>query len=142
MGGVIDECCLHVTSEGLFNIKTGGDLDAEVEADSERVQQVIINLVNNAMKYAYSNKEIEINVLQMPGEVKVSVTDHGPGIEKEKIPYLFDRFYRADGSSGQYSGLGLGLYIAAEIIKRHQGEIGVESELGQGTTFWFTLPTV
>lgn len=78
----------------------------------------------------------------MTGEVKVSVTDHGPGIEKEKIPYLFDRFYRADSSSGQYSGLGLGLYIAAEIIKRHQGEIGVESELGQGTTFWFTLPTV
>ena len=142
LGGVIDECCLHVTSEGLFNIKTGGDLDVEVEADSERVQQVIINLVNNAMKYAYANKEIEINVLQMTGEVKVSVTDHGPGIEKEKIPYLFDRFYRADSSSGQYSGLGLGLYIAAEIIKRHQGEIGVESELGQGTTFWFTLPTV
>jgi len=140
LGSVIDDCCLHVTTEGVFNIVTRGDLNTEVEADSERVQQVIINLVNNAIKYAYATREIEIKVEQFPEAVKISVTDSGPGIAKEKIPYLFDRFYRADSSSGQYSGLGLGLYIAAQIIKRHDGEIGVESELGAGTTFWFTLP--
>jgi PAS domain S-box-containing protein len=141
LGSVIDDCCLHVTTEGVFNIVTSGDLDTEVEADSERIQQVIINLVNNAMKYAHDTREIKISVAQLSDVVKISVTDYGPGIAKEMMPFLFDRFYRAGTSSGQYSGLGLGLYIAAEIIKRHEGEIGVDSELGQGSTFWFTLPT-
>ena len=140
LGGVIEDCCLHVTTEGIFNIVTSGDLDCEVEADSERIQQVIINLVNNAMKYAHDTREIRIDVAHLADAVKVSVTDFGPGISKEKLPFLFDRFYRADISSGQYSGLGLGLYIAAEIIKRHQGQIGVDSAPGEGSTFWFSLP--
>jgi PAS domain S-box-containing protein len=140
LGSVIEDCCLHVTTEGVFNIVTSGDLDCEVEADSERIQQVIINLVNNAMKYAHDTREIRIDVANLADAVKISVTDFGPGISKEKLPFLFDRFYRADISSGQYSGLGLGLYIAAEIIKRHQGQIGVDSAPGEGSTFWFSLP--
>lgn len=140
IGSAIDDCCLHVTAEGVFEIIRSGDLDVDVEADSERVQQVVINLVNNAMKYAHGTQEIRINTAKLGNTLKVSITDQGPGIEAEKLPYLFDRFYRADISSGQYSGLGLGLYIAAEIIRRHQGDIGVDSVLGKGSTFWFTLP--
>ena len=71
---------------------------------------------------------------------KVSVKDTGPGIPADKLPFLFDRYYRADASGFQVSGLGLGLYISADIIARHGGQIGVESELGKGSTFWFTLP--
>jgi PAS domain S-box-containing protein len=137
----IEDCCLHVTAGGMFNIGIEGDLEAEVEADSERVQQVVVNFVNNAMKYAHGTKEIRITIEILEDRVRVSVSDRGPGIEKERLPFLFDRFYRADQSAGQYSGLGLGLYISAEIIRRHHGEIGVESEPGRGSTFWFTLPT-
>ena len=140
IGSAIDDCCLHVTTEGIFEIISSGDLDVEVEADSERIQQVVINLVNNAMKYAHGSREIRIATEKQDGRIKISVTDQGPGIEPEKLPYLFDRFYRADISSGQYSGMGLGLYIAAEIIRKHNGKIGVESIKGKGSTFWFTLP--
>ncbi|HEY4195001.1 MAG TPA: HAMP domain-containing sensor histidine kinase, partial [Mucilaginibacter sp.] len=66
--------------------------------------------------------------------------DRGPGIAEDKLPHLFDRYYRADSEGAQYSGLGLGLYISAEIIRRHGGDIGVDSEPGNGSTFWFTLP--
>lgn len=140
IGSAIEDCCMHITAEGVFAIITSGDLNTEVEADSERIQQVVVNLVNNAMKYAHGTKEIQIVIENMPDSVKVSVTDHGPGIEKEKLPFLFDRFHRADTSAGQYSGLGLGLYISSEIIKRHHGQIGVNSEPGKGSTFWFSLP--
>jgi PAS domain S-box-containing protein len=136
----IEECCHYVTAAGSFNIITEGDLDAETVADSERIQQVIVNFVNNAMKYAPESKDIYIRVDREVSGLKISVRDLGPGIPQEKVPYIFDRFYRADINGGQYSGLGLGLYICAEIIKKHKGEIGVESEAGKGSTFWFTLP--
>lgn len=136
----IDECCLHVTVAGTYQILTEGVKDAEVDADSERIQRVLINFVNNAVKYAAKSKDIIIRVDQGASGTKVSVTDKGPGIAKEKIPHLFERFYRADENGGQYSGLGLGLYISAEIIRKHGGDIGVESEPGKGSTFWFILP--
>lgn len=136
----IDECCLHITAAGTYQILTEGLKDVEVEADSERIQRVIVNFVNNAVKYAAASKDIVIRVDQDDNNVKVSVTDKGPGIAKEKIEHLFERYYRADANGGQYSGLGLGLYISAEIVRKHGGQIGVDSEPGKGSTFWFTLP--
>lgn len=136
----IDECCLHVTAGGVYNIIVEGQKDIEVDADSERIQRVIVNFVNNAVKYAPKSKDIKIQIAKEGTHVKISVTDEGPGIAKDKLSYLFDRHYRTDTGGGQYSGLGLGLYISSEIIKRHGGQIGVESELEKGSTFWFTLP--
>jgi two-component system CheB/CheR fusion protein len=137
---LISECCDHVHALGIYEINTTGDLTAEVFADAERIDQVVINFVNNAMKYAPDSKEIHIQIEKVETFVKVSVIDKGPGIPTEKRPHLFERYYQADGSGSQYSGLGLGLYISAEIIKRHGGEIGVQSEIGEGSKFWFTLP--
>jgi signal transduction histidine kinase len=136
----IEECCLHITAAGNYRIVTEGMKDVEVDADSERIQRVVINLVNNAVKYAPESKEIVICIEQIPDRVKVTVRDKGPGITKEKIPHLFERFYRVDQMGSQYSGLGLGLYISAEIVRKHGGDIGVESELKKGSDFWFTLP--
>ncbi|MET3606930.1 two-component system CheB/CheR fusion protein [Mucilaginibacter rubeus] len=136
----IDECCLHVTAAGTYQITVGGEKDLELEGDSERIQRVIVNFVNNAVKYAPQSKEIAILVSRVSGFIRVSVTDQGPGIPADRVPYLFDRFYRADQNGMQYSGLGLGLYISAEIIKKHNGHIGVDSQPGTGSTFWFELP--
>jgi hypothetical protein len=112
----------------------------QIYADELRIDQLVVNFVNNAVKYAPNSKDICLNVERVGNMARISVKDTGPGIETDKIPYLFGRYYRADYSGSQYSGLGLGLYISAEIIKKHGGEIGVDSELGKGSTFWFTLP--
>lgn len=137
---IIDGCCEFVRSSGNYTIKTEGDTSLVVTADAERVEQVISNLINNAIKYAPDSKEIVITLERFPQTAKISISDRGPGIPAEKLPHLFDRFYRAESSGSQYSGLGLGLYICAEIIKKHGGEIGADSEMGKGSTFWFTLP--
>jgi PAS domain S-box-containing protein len=137
---MITDCCHHIHTAGKHDIELKGNIGLKIFADEQQIDQVVVNLVNNAVKYAPESKHISIDVEQVNKKVKISVKDEGPGIEPEKIPHLFDRYYRADYSGIQFSGLGLGLYISAEIIKKHGGEIGVESELGNGSTFWFTLP--
>jgi PAS domain S-box-containing protein len=111
-----------------------------VNADAVRIEQVITNFVNNALKYAPASKQIVVSALREKDTVRVAVSDEGPGIPAEKLPHIFDRYYRVDDSSMKYTGLGLGLYICAEIIRRHGGQIGADSEIGKGSTFWFTLP--
>ncbi|WP_316839445.1 PAS domain-containing sensor histidine kinase [Pedobacter gandavensis] len=137
---LIADCCNHIKIEGTYKIKTTGDLSLRVYADADRIDQVIINFVNNARNYAPESKEIIVDIQKVGNKAKVSVIDKGPGIQKDHLPHLFNRYYRGDKSRSQYSGLGLGLYISAEIIKKHGGEIGADSTLGDGSVFWFTLP--
>jgi len=137
---IIDNCCHDVRAEGLYTIKTAGDKLLSVFADASRIEQILVNFVNNAIKYAPQSKEIIIDIKKEDTMVRVSVSDKGPGIAPDMIPHLFDRYYRVDKSGTQYSGLGLGLYICAEIIKKLDGQIGVDSEIGKGSSFWFTLP--
>jgi signal transduction histidine kinase len=137
---MLNQCCGHVRAIGIHELVVQGDEKLLVNADEDRVDQVVVNLVNNAVKYAPDGKKIYLIIEKEGNAVKVSVKDSGPGIPKDKIPHLFDRYYRADYNGGQYSGMGLGLYICSEIIKRHGGSIGVDSIVGEGSTFWFTLP--
>ena len=137
---MLEKCCNHVREMGKHELLFEGDKDLMIFADEHRIDQVIVNLVNNAVKYAPDCKDITIKIEQKGKIAKIKVQDKGPGVSEDKIPHLFDRFYRADQSGLQVSGLGLGLYISSDIIYRHGGEIGVESELGKGSTFWFTLP--
>jgi two-component system phosphate regulon sensor histidine kinase PhoR len=137
---LLDNCCGHVRAEGRYELIVTGDQDLTVLADEHRIDQVVVNLVNNAVKYAPESKQIFLTAEKSGKMVKVSIKDNGPGISEDKLPYLFDRYFRVDTQGTQYSGLGLGLYICSEIIKKHHGEIGVESQPGKGCTFWFTLP--
>jgi two-component system phosphate regulon sensor histidine kinase PhoR len=140
MATLIDDCCQHIRAGGVYQIVYEGDKNIMVDADLDKIDQVLVNLVNNAVKYASTSKLIRVRVVREGAVVKVMVIDQGPGIPQEILANLFERYYRVSSAGNNYSGLGLGLYISSEIIKRHGGEIGVESKLGEGSTFWFTIP--
>jgi PAS domain S-box-containing protein len=116
------------------------ELKLVVWADRVRIEQVILNLFTNALKYSPKGQPITVALEKEDFQFKCSITDNGIGIPPEKQPYIFDRFFRVHENSQHYAGLGMGLYICAEIIKQHRGAIGVISEEGQGSIFWFTLP--
>ena len=129
-------------SSGMVEIKTTYSSDCEVRADKERIGQVLINFITNAIKYSPDYKTIDVRVYrESSGQVSVSVKDYGIGLKKKDINRIFERFYRVSGKNeGTYSGFGIGLYLAKEIIDRHNGEIRVESKLGEGSNFIFSLP--
>lgn len=135
---MLTNCCQYLNNDYKYEII--GDSELTIDADENRIEQVIINFLNNAVKYAPLSKKIILQFEQRKEKVKIAVTDFGDGIDSQVQPYLFDRYYRVNHEGKKYSGLGLGLFISSEIIKRHHGEIGVESSLGNGSTFWFNLP--
>lgn len=115
----------------------------EIMADADRIGQVLTNLLTNALKYSAETQPVEARVRRVGELVRVEVRDRGPGLSPGQQARLFERFYRVPGierMSGSGGGLGLGLYICKTILERHGGEIGVESEPGAGSVFWFTLP--
>jgi PAS domain S-box-containing protein len=140
LSDVIEGCCNHVHLNRKHYLTHSGDLSIEVYADRNKIDQIIVNFVNNAMKYAPGSEEISIKVEQLTDCTKISVTDKGAGIPPKDVPHLFERYYQTNEGNNQSPGLGLGLYISAQIIKGHGGEIGVDSNVGEGSTFWFTLP--
>ena len=115
-----------------------------VSADSDRVRQILHNLLANAIRHTPVMGQVKVvaEVVSTPDQfVKISVTDTGPGIAPEDLPHVFDRFWRADKSrSRQQGGSGLGLAIAKQLVEAQGGRIGVESQVGQGSCFWFVLP--
>ncbi|RYU91322.1 PAS domain S-box protein [Mucilaginibacter terrigena] len=111
-----------------------------VNADKQRIEQVIINLISNAIKYSPQADLINISVSRSEDKATVTVQDFGLGISKEQQERIFSRFYRVDDLASHISGLGIGLYISHEIIARHQGRLYVESEPSKGSTFSFEIP--
>ncbi len=116
----------------------------QVEIDENRVKQVLSNMLSNALKFTPEGGEIVVQVADNPAAPEflvVSVTDTGRGIERDKLPHIFDRLYQATTSdSVDHGGMGLGLYICGELVRLHGGEIWVQSEPGKGSTFSFTIP--
>jgi signal transduction histidine kinase len=115
------------------------DAGLRVRADTERVLQVLGNLVGNAVKFAGSGGHVTLDATATVQQVVFSVADTGPGITPEKVPHLFDRFWQEHTDR---RGVGLGLTIARGIVEAHCGRIWVQSRLGEGATFYFTLPAV
>ena len=112
-----------------------------VYADRTRIQQVIYNLVDNAIKFTPEGRHITVQVTEKSEKIYVSVKDEGVGIPPESIKKVFDRFYKTDPSRGKdKTGTGLGLAITKEIIKAHGETINVTSKVGEGSEFIFSLP--
>jgi signal transduction histidine kinase len=124
-----------------YTIVRKGAADVELYGDGTRIEQVIINYLTNAVKYSPDHKEVQIEAgVEAGGQVYVRVKDYGIGIRKDHQSNIFSKFYRVEESADRFQGLGIGLYICAEIIRRHEGQYGVESEPGQGSTFYFSVP--
>lgn len=111
-----------------------------VDADPERIGQVLSNLIGNAIKATSPGGRITVAAANEDGKVRVSISDTGRGIAREQLPHVFDRFWQAGATSIRSRGAGLGLPIALGIVRAHGGQLWAESEEGRGSTFHFTLP--
>jgi len=142
----LGEICREVIEDQ--SVLTGRQITFEMpsppillEGDSDRLTQVFVNLVTNAVKYSPEDRSVEVLISQRDQAVMIQVRDYGHGIEKDQQERIFETFYRApDAESSSKKGLGLGLAISRDIVERHDGRIWCESEPGQGSTFFVELP--
>ncbi|MNV65100.1 Signal-transduction histidine kinase senX3 [compost metagenome] len=123
-----------------FKIIRTGTAGKEICADEMRIEQVIINFLTNAIKYSPGTNEIHIKVEERGDHIYVGVKDFGIGIDADQQKNVFEKFYRVEETAIHFQGLGIGLYISAEIIRRHDGEVGVQSIPGEGSEFYFSIP--
>ena len=124
------------------NILLSGDIPPtlpDMEVDSQRLRQVMFNLLGNAIKFSNDGDCINVKAEVKNSSLLVQVTDQGVGITEEAMPYLFDKYYQVKNTT-RVGGLGLGLYISKQIIEAHGGQIWADSTEGVGSTFSFTLP--
>ncbi len=125
------------THKVIFKQKTS----LQVSADKDRITQVFINLLTNAIKYSPQAKKILVRTERRGNKCVISIQDFGPGIAKKDQREIFTRYFRADDAgAGNVAGAGLGLYISQEIMQQHRERLSVKSIMGKGTTFSFTLP--
>lgn len=129
---------LALSIEKRVQIESNIQPDLEVFCDPDRIAQVLTNLLNNSLKFTAAGGSVSIATEKVGDRVEIKLADTGKGISKEHLPHVFDRFWQAKETAHQ--GTGLGLAIAKGIVEAHNGKIWVESEIGIGTTFHFTLP--
>lgn len=133
---------MHVLAGDKLSIKLTEIDQIQIKGDRDRLKQVLLNLVSNAIQYTPAGGEILLSLSKVDGETRLIIRDTGPGIPAEDLPHIFERFYRTEKSRtrSKASGFGLGLSIAYWIIDNHKGKINVESKEGKGTTFTILLP--
>jgi len=122
-----------------YNIIVKGDETVKLTADKDRLLQVIVNYLSNGVKYSSGSVNVVLTVTHDADILTVSVKDGGLGIPKEKLPFIFDRFFRAEKTMN-IEGIGMGLYLCRQIISAHKGKLWAESEEGKGSTFYFSIP--
>lgn len=124
-----------------FKISKLGKTDEMIFGDEMRLEQVVINFITNAIKYAPGTNQVNVTTHIKDEKLYLAVKDFGIGISKEQQHKIFDKFYRVEDNSNRFNGLGIGLYICSEIINRHGGTIGVNSVPDEGSEFYFIIPT-
>ncbi len=138
---MLDDTIAEVTHiEKKHTLQKIGNCSRLIKGDKERLQQVVTNLLSNAVKYSPQADKIIVKVEEADDKIKVAVQDFGLGIDKAHVKKIFERYYRIEEHAHHYQGMGVGLYISHNIIQRHNGTMWVESEPGQGSTFYFTVP--
>lgn len=138
---VIRELAVAASGAGV-KIVCPNTIDATIEIDKDRIVQVLVNLVGNAIKFSPPDSRVEITAIALPSQsIRIYVRDYGQGIAHEDLDRLFRKFSQVDSSTKRArGGTGLGLAISKALVELHGGTIGVSSEIGKGTTFWFELP--
>ncbi len=129
--------------ERTLVLESPGEQLVPVTADAHRLGQVVTNYLTNALKYSPADRPVEVGLQVRDRQAQLWVRDAGPGLPPQEQEQIWERFHRAQGievQSGTGVGLGLGLHICRTIIEQHQGQVGVQSAPGQGSTFWFSLP--
>jgi len=135
------EVCSYKAGEKLIKINIECDAEMSANVNAALLEQALVNLVDNAIKYSSEEGTIEVEVKRLGGNIIIKVRDHGVGIEKTHLSRIFERFYRVDkGRSRQLGGTGLGLSIVKHIALIHKGDVGVESTPAEGSTFSITIP--
>ena len=124
-----------------FTINKLGKTHELIFGDEMRLEQVVINFITNAIKYAPGTNQVNITINIKDGKLYLAVKDFGIGISSEQQKRIFEKFYRVEENSNRFNGLGIGLYICSEIINRHGGTIGVNSVPDEGSEFYFIIPT-
>lgn len=138
MHDIVDEIIMTTQGHEIIMLPAA---PLTINADADKIGQVLNNFLSNAVKYSPLTSRIEVAAIEIDGMIQVSVKDEGMGINPEDIERLFDRFYRVENQHAQnISGFGIGLYLCAEIVNRHDGKIWVNSENGNGSTFYFSIP--
>ena len=131
----------RATTDGVqITVAESSDVNI-VEGDERRVRQVIFNLLSNAVKFTPSGGSVDVRATRVNGDVQVSVADTGPGIAAEDLERIFEEFQQTEAGLEQREGTGLGLALSKRLVELHGGQIWVESEVGEGSTFVFTLPS-
>jgi signal transduction histidine kinase len=141
----LDTLLLEVYRQAQFmaqgvTVRLGAEDQGSVLGDNDRLRQLLLNLVDNALKYTPTGGQVTLEMRRTDGWVAVAVADTGVGIAAEDLPHIFERFYRADRSRTRSGGSGLGLAIARWIAQAHGGRLEVASKVGQGSTFTLWLP--
>ena len=137
--GDVLEAARALATRHTFDVQ--GPAKQMLEADSEKVKQVLTNLVNNAVRYSPRGGQVTLSVVEKGTDIEVRVVDQGVGIRAEHLNLIFDKFFQVDGSSTRrVGGTGLGLYLTRRLVEAHEGKIWAESEPGVGSTFVVTLP--
>jgi signal transduction histidine kinase len=123
-----------------YHLTFTGDAPCMVCCDSGKIERVICNLLNNAINYtSKETRQVYLRQINRPDCVRIEITDEGDGIEEDKIKLIFDKYYRSENHKREVVGTGLGLSIVKAILKMHHYNYGVNSKLGEGSTFWFEM---
>ncbi len=137
--GVLESAALHLP-DGI-SLRVEGDGVRPILCDLNKLRKVLVNLVDNAIKYSPEGGEVEIRVDAENGQCRIEVADHGLGIPSSERERIFEKFYRLDPQlAGGVGGSGLGLYICRELVERMNGRLDVDSEPGEGSRFTVALP--
>jgi signal transduction histidine kinase len=140
IGSTLSDFSMSATEKKVKLTYTPNNNHLIVMADPSRLHEILANLIDNAIKYSPSQTSVGVSFIENQGFAQIKISDQGFGIPEEAKQHLFEKFYRVNRSATEPKGTGLGLFVTKELVERQGGRIWFESQVGKGTSFYFTLP--